>query len=104
MGYECDACGEPFDTLTRKRLHDCPAGARYGTTDDPDEDIPTADMDRADAVSLAVERVLICDVCGESAEGAATIDTAESDRGVSVAMTFTCSECGAENENTAVLE
>lgn len=23
MGYECDVCGTVFDTLTRKRVHDC---------------------------------------------------------------------------------
>lgn len=25
MSHECDACGETFDTLSRLRLHDCPA-------------------------------------------------------------------------------
>ncbi len=25
MPHECDACGETFDTLSRLRLHDCPA-------------------------------------------------------------------------------
>jgi len=25
MAHECDACGETFPTLTRLRLHDCPA-------------------------------------------------------------------------------
>jgi predicted nucleic acid-binding Zn-ribbon protein len=24
MSHECDDCGEPFETLTRLRLHDCP--------------------------------------------------------------------------------
>lgn len=104
MTRECDACDETFQTLTRKRLHDCPADAEYGTTDAPDADIPVADMDLDDMVSLAVEQVLICDVCGESVEGAETIDTAHSNRGVSIAVTFDCPACGAANENTAVVE
>lgn len=101
---ECDACGEAFQTLTRKRLHDCPEGAAYGTTDAPDVDIPVADMDLDDMAALAVEQVLICDTCQAKAPGAETMDTARSDRGVSVAVTFECPACGTYNENTAVIE
>lgn len=27
MSYDCEKCGEEFQTLTRKRLHECPAEA-----------------------------------------------------------------------------
>lgn len=104
MSHTCDACGEEFRTLTRKRLHDCPEGAKYGTTDAPDEDIPVADMDHDDLIDLATERLLICDVCGGSSDTVADVDTDRDADRVSVAVEFNCSECGATNENTAVIE
>lgn len=105
MTYECEACGEEFRTLTKKRLHDdCPEGARYGETDAPDEEIPTADMDTDDMVDLAIERLLICDMCGASVDGASSVNNEQNENGVSVAVEFDCPECGAFNENTATFE
>lgn len=38
MPHECDACGETFNTLSRLRLHDCPA-------DEPDDPDPLSSFD-----------------------------------------------------------
>jgi hypothetical protein len=38
MSHECDACGETFDTLSRLRLHDCPA-------DESDDPSPLSSFD-----------------------------------------------------------
>lgn len=52
MSHECDDCGQEFDTLSRLRLHDCPADRPPETTADhaterPDDssDDPFADSD-----------------------------------------------------------
>lgn len=103
MSYECDACGDAFRTLSKKRLHDCPEGAKYGG-DEPVADIPVADLDLDAQVELAVEQVLICDVCGEKNDGAESIDQDTNERGVAIAVEFRCEHCGATNENTATFE
>lgn len=104
MSYTCDACGEEFGTLSRKRLHECPAEAEYGTTDDPELDVPAADMDTDDMAELAVQQMLVCDVCGEKNDGVDELDHSVTSQGVSFAVEFDCRHCGATNENTAVLE
>lgn len=38
MSHECDACGETFKTLSRLRLHDCPA-------DEPESEDPLSSFD-----------------------------------------------------------
>jgi len=38
MPHECDACGETFNTLSRLRLHDCPA-------DEPESEDPLSSFD-----------------------------------------------------------
>lgn len=49
MPHECDACGETFDTLSRLRLHDCPA-------DEPDDPDPLSSFDAfLDSISDALE-------------------------------------------------
>jgi len=52
MGHTCDNCGETFETLTRRRLHDCPGV----NLDDNDQTQALADelaagLDRGDTVS-----------------------------------------------------
>lgn len=38
MSHECDDCGQAFDTLSRLRLHECPADQHTEATDDPTTD------------------------------------------------------------------
>jgi len=101
--YNCETCGKAFETLSGKRLHDCPDGARYGG-DEPDIDVPVADMDLDGAVELAVEQALVCDVCEEKSDGADDLEHSTTSAGVSFVVTFECDECGAHNENSATLE
>ena len=49
MPHECDACGETFNTLSRLRLHDCPA-------DEPEHEDPLLSFDAfLDSISDAVD-------------------------------------------------
>jgi len=49
MSHECNACGETFNTLSRLRLHDCPA-------DEPDDSDPLSSFDAfLDSVSDALD-------------------------------------------------
>lgn len=102
MTYDCPACGEDFETLSRKRLHDCPAGAQWGG-DVPDEELDTSDMSVDEMTEVAVEGVLQCDVCGEQNSGAEDYDREVSEKGVALSVFFECEHCGASNENTATL-
>jgi hypothetical protein len=49
MPHECDACGETFNTLSRLRLHDCPA-------DEPESEDPLSSFDAfLDSISNALD-------------------------------------------------
>lgn len=49
MPHECDACGESFTTLSRLRLHDCPA-------EEPAESNPLSSFDSfLDSISDALD-------------------------------------------------
>ena len=49
MPHECDACGETFNTLSRLRLHDCPA-------DEPESEDPLSSFDAfLDSISDALD-------------------------------------------------
>jgi len=39
MAHTCEDCGETFETLTRLRLHDCPAAASESTDETDDDDL-----------------------------------------------------------------
>ena len=101
--YECEGCGESFDTLSSKRLHECPSGVMYGGGE-IDAEYPVADMDLDDMTELAVEQVLICDVCGEKNSGANDVTSDYNQNGVSLAVHFECSYCGAWNDNSVTFE
>lgn len=103
MRYECDGCGESFDTLSRKRLHDCPEGARFGG-DAPDLDLDLSGENTDALAGRVVSALLECDVCGKRSEGASDLDRSMSEKGAAIAVTFDCDFCGAHNENSAVLE
>lgn len=103
MSYRCDACGESFDTLSRKRLHECPSGAPYGG-DEPAEELDVSGDDSGALAERAVEKVLVCEVCGERNDGADDFEHTVNENGIALAVTFTCETCGAVNENTATMK
>jgi len=96
VNYECESCGETFRTLSRKRLHqrECSEAAA---------EVDVDGMDVDEMAELAIEELLVCDVCGEQNEGARDVDQDVTDAGVGVTLRFECSACGAWNKNTAVL-
>jgi DNA-directed RNA polymerase subunit RPC12/RpoP len=98
--HRCDGCGETFATLSRKRLHDCPAAGPFAG-EEPAETHDVADLELDDMADLAVERALTCNYCGETNEEARDVDSSYNENGVSIAIVYECVECGATNENTA---
>ena len=103
MSYDCRGCGESFETLSRKRLHDCSAGVKYGG-EKPDEEADVSGMPVDEMTERAVDGVLQCDVCGEKNQGVDDLDRQITSEGVSLAVYFDCEYCGAYNENSATLE
>jgi DNA-directed RNA polymerase subunit RPC12/RpoP len=64
--YECDACGEEFDRLTRLRLHECDEG---GADETPGPDLNTESVgdgggDRPWEVKQGLEPEYDCPECG----------------------------------------
>lgn len=103
MSHQCSGCGETFERLSRKRLHDCPAGAEYGG-DDPTERFPNTDLSVEEMTELAVERALICSGCGTETDEVDEFEDSTTERGVSFSVSFTCDKCGIRNTNSATLE
>lgn len=105
MTYSCVGCAEEFETLTRKRLHECSEGAAYG--DDPDAidaDLDVSDDTPDDMAERVTGELLTCDVCGAKSDGCESVERTMNDRGLALAVHFDCTTCGATNENSAVLE
>jgi DNA-directed RNA polymerase subunit RPC12/RpoP len=94
--YTC-SCGASFDTLSEKRIH------QRDECEDRVADLDVSDADAEDVADEAVDELLVCDVCGAKNDGAQDIGTDETAAGVSVVLSFSCSECGAANENTAIM-
>jgi rubredoxin len=94
--YTCTSCGESFDTLTKKRLHQRECSAA-------DVDVDVSDLDLEETVERAVAELLICDVCGHENDGAESIATDETEAGLGVVVGFECSVCAARNDNEAIL-
>lgn len=94
--YICTSCGESFETLSKKRLHqrDCSAA---------DADLDVSDIDADEIAERTVAELLVCDVCGQKNDGAASIDRDITPAGLAFTLTFTCETCGAHNENEAIL-
>lgn len=101
--YSCSGCGETFETLSRKRLHDCPADVDYGG-DDPTEVRDVDDEDPDDVAAEAVDELLVCFNCETKHDELESFDYTMTDDGLAFAGEFTCEACGAHNENTVTLE
>ena len=60
MSYECDECGQEFDTLSRLRLHECPGEQLAEATDDPTTDTTDestgSPLEESDLDRLELER------------------------------------------------
>ena len=98
MTWTCEACGDEFETLTRKRLHqknDCP-----GKFDHIDAD----GKSKNDLVDETVGALLECQQCEHRHQGGVTREDDYTDAGYSIGVRFTCQECGFQNANTAILE
>lgn len=97
MSYACK-CGESFDGLVQYRLHqrdDC-------TYSDGERDIEGQSVDETS--EQIIEELLICDICEERNDGAREMQTDMTDAGLTFVIEFHCEHCGAENENTAILQ
>lgn len=73
--YECDTCGEIFETLTRLRLHDCEGG---GPEETPGPDLNTesvqesSEKDRPWEVEQGLEPEYDCPECDYYKTGLST--------------------------------
>lgn len=94
--HTCRSCGESFETLTKKRLHqsECP---------EADLALDVSDEDVDGIAERVVEELLVCDVCGMKNDGADGLDRDLTAGGIAVTLTFTCDICGSHNENEAIL-
>lgn len=97
MTRTCESCGEEFDTLSGLRVHqlECDEADEHVELDD--------DVGLEGAVEQAVDKLLVCDVCEADVDGARNMSTDETDAGLAVDVEFTCDDCGALNQNTAIL-
>jgi len=96
--HVCEPCGESFETLSRKRLHqkqDCPGQF---------EQIGTDGMDQDDIVEETVRGLVTCQQCERRHDGSFTRGDDYTNAGYSVEIRFTCDHCGFNNVNTAILE
>lgn len=99
VGYSCDECDETFDTLTAKRLHDCPGGSTG------DEEFSLDGMDDDERAEKITQELLRCERCGEQ-NPAEAVEEADKQAGpdqFGVTFEFACVECGFVNSNTAEL-
>lgn len=95
--HQCTSCGETFQTLSRKRLHqksDCPA---------LDEVIDTEGMDTEEIVDQMVSSLSTCERCEREHQGEFTRADSQTGSDYSVELQFTCEHCGFHNVNTAIL-
>lgn len=92
----CSSCGKEFETLSSYRIHrsECPAA-------DVQKDV--SDMSIGELSELAVRELLICDVCESQNDGTESIRTAVRESGVVIEVEYECRECGAHNDNEAIL-
>ncbi len=91
-------CGETFETLSRKRLHqkdDCQAQLEH---------IEAGDRDSRTVAAETAEALLTCQQCESGHEGQFTRSDDATEAGYSVEIEFDCEDCGFHNVNTAILE
>mgnify|MGYP002761156744 CR=1 FL=1 len=98
MTHVCEPCGEEFDTLSAKRLHqtdECPGQFDYIDAEDKPTD---------ETVEETVEGLTTCQQCERQSEGPFTRGDDHTDAGYSVEIRFRCEHCGFSNVNTAILQ
>lgn len=98
MTRTCDHCGGEFETLTKKRLHDCP-NPPSGPHDWTEQ--TTKGMDLDEIAARAADGLYRCVSCEQKAPEAELTDREVSESGVYLAVEFTCPHCGTFNENEA---
>ena len=94
--HTCSSCGESFETLSTKRLH-------QSECDEADDAVDVSDLDEDAIAERAVAELLTCDVCGARNDGAESIKTDETEAGIGIEVAFECTYCGAQNDNEAIL-
>lgn len=102
MTHDCRHCGETFRTLSKKRLHDCPAEKPDG----PEEwdDVDVSNMDQEQIIDRVVQGLMECVHCGEQLDEAyGEIEQKITSEGVSLVAEFDCPECDGHQRNTAEL-
>lgn len=93
MTYKCDDCGNEFETLSSKRMHDCSAG-------DPG-DCPVCGSDLIEMQSGFESEVMKCIDCGHLLEWEFFVPEHErDDRPASTAPE--CSYCGSSSTEFAL--
>ena len=96
--YECDECGDEFETLSAKRIHekdDCPGREQYAEID------PSNDDAGRDAAMSALE----CRNCGrQNNTGDYGQTTSFADGDFHLIIEFECQFCGFRNENRIIME
>jgi hypothetical protein len=95
--YECDECGEEFETLSAKRIHekdDCPGREQYAEID------PSSNDAERDAAMGALE----CRDCGRQNNTDYDQTPSFADGDFHLIVEFECQFCGFENENRIVME
>ena len=100
MTRQCNDCGEAFETLTRKRLHECPTPTG-GLEDWTEESLEGMDID--EMAERATDGLYRCVNCEMKAPDAELVETHVSEGGVYVAIEFDCPHCGWFNKNEAEL-
>jgi hypothetical protein len=94
--YTCTSCGESFPTLTTKRLH-------QRECSEAEAEFDVDGMDPDEMAGVVVDELLVCDVCESKNGGAESLDWDITAAGLAFTLTFTCENCGAWNENEAIL-
>jgi hypothetical protein len=95
--HQCQ-CGEEFETLTAKRIHqrdDC--AGQY-------EHIEAGDRDSDDVAREATEALLTCQRCERVHDGKWLRSEDVTTAGLTLEIRFTCEHCGFQNVNTAAFE
>lgn len=98
MSHTCQGCGESFDTLSAKRLHQ-----QDGCQGQFDH-VEAGDRDPDDVARETTEALLTCQNCETVHGGGFTRGDDITQAGYSVEIVFDCEGCGFHNVNTAVME
>lgn len=96
--HACQGCGEEFETLTRKRLHQ-----QDGCQGQFDH-IEAGDRDTGVVARETTAALLTCQNCETVHDGDIVRGDDFTQAGYSLEITFDCEDCGFHNVNTAVME